>query len=99
MALLLLDLIGSCQFLTAAPALYRSILALLLQHAGSHVGISGRTGAGKSSLVAALLRLAPISGGRVTIDGRDTATLSPSQLRHAIGIEARLLACLSADPA
>lgn len=53
--------------------------------AGSHVGICGRTGAGKSSLLAALLRLAPIHSGRITIDGRDIATVDPAELRRAVG--------------
>lgn len=53
--------------------------------AGSHVGICGRTGAGKSSLLAALLRLAPIAAGRITIDGHDIATLAPATLRRAVG--------------
>jgi ABC-type multidrug transport system fused ATPase/permease subunit len=53
--------------------------------AGNHVGICGRTGAGKSSLLAALLRLTPTSGGRISIDGRDIATIPPEALRRAVG--------------
>jgi ATP-binding cassette subfamily C (CFTR/MRP) protein 10 len=43
--------------------------------AGAKVGIVGKTGGGKSTLNAALLRLVPISQGRVLIDGVDIATL------------------------
>jgi ABC-type multidrug transport system fused ATPase/permease subunit len=59
--------------------------------AGSHVGICGRTGAGKSSLLAALLRLTPLAGGRVLVDGRDVAGTPLRQLRAAIGKPAVLL--------
>lgn len=49
------------------------------------MGICGRTGAGKSSLLAALLRLTPIASGRITVDGVDVAALPPQALRRAIG--------------
>ena len=49
------------------------------------MGICGRTGAGKSSLLAALLRLTPIASGRITIDGTDVASIPPKVLRRAIG--------------
>lgn len=50
------------------------------------VGIVGRTGAGKSSLVAALFRQAKISEGRILIDGVDTQELSLRQLRASVAI-------------
>ncbi|CAB3379679.1 Hypothetical predicted protein [Cloeon dipterum] len=50
------------------------------------VGIVGRTGAGKSSLISALFRLAKCSGGRILIDGIDTVTLGLHQLRANISI-------------
>ncbi|PSC76164.1 ABC transporter C family member 13 isoform X1 isoform A [Micractinium conductrix] len=53
---------------------------------GSHVGVCGRTGAGKSSLLAALLRLAPLSGGRITLDCVDVATLPLAVLRGSVGV-------------
>ena len=43
--------------------------------AGSSVGIAGRTGAGKSSLIAALLRLAETEAGVVSVDGVDVALI------------------------
>lgn len=60
-------------------------LAASRHAAGAHVGICGRTGAGKSSLLAALLRLTPISTGRITVDGVDVSALPLRVLRRAIG--------------
>lgn len=49
------------------------------------VGIVGRTGAGKSSLIAALFRLTNIDG-QVIIDGRNTKELGLHDLRSKISI-------------
>lgn len=49
------------------------------------VGIVGRTGAGKSSLIAALFRLANVDGS-LLIDGIDTKTIHLSDLRNRITI-------------
>ncbi|PNF26795.1 hypothetical protein B7P43_G17383, partial [Cryptotermes secundus] len=50
------------------------------------VGIVGRTGAGKSSLIAALFRLAGISSGQIQIDGIDIASVGLHDLRSKISI-------------
>lgn len=51
------------------------------------MGIVGRTGAGKSSLISALFRLTGEGlEGSVVIDGRDTATVGLSDLRSRISI-------------
>ncbi|GAB6021564.1 hypothetical protein CHUAL_004160 [Chamberlinius hualienensis] len=52
---------------------------------GEKVGIVGRTGAGKSSMVAALFRLASTEG-TITIDGVNIATLSLIKYREKISI-------------
>ena len=54
--------------------------------AGQKVGIVGRTGAGKSSLQAALFRLVELSGGSILIDGTDISTVGLHELRSQISI-------------
>ncbi|CAH0557993.1 unnamed protein product [Brassicogethes aeneus] len=52
---------------------------------GEKIGIVGRTGAGKSSLITALFRLSPIEGNLI-IDGLDTKEIGLSDLRKKISI-------------
>ncbi|KAJ8979912.1 hypothetical protein NQ317_005348 [Molorchus minor] len=52
---------------------------------GEKVGIVGRTGAGKSSLISALFRLTPLEGN-IYIDGVDTQKLGLNFLRKHISI-------------
>lgn len=53
--------------------------------AGSKVGVVGRTGAGKSSIINALFRLSYIDG-RILIDGIDTGEINLQSLREKISI-------------
>jgi ATP-binding cassette subfamily C (CFTR/MRP) protein 1 len=48
------------------------------------VAIVGRTGSGKSSLVSALLRLYPLSGGAVLVGGMDVSAYSAASVRASI---------------
>ena len=45
------------------------------------VGVVGESGSGKSTLARALLRLEPITSGKVSFCGTDLQTLSPTELR------------------
>ncbi|KAK7325305.1 hypothetical protein VNO77_29465 [Canavalia gladiata] len=53
---------------------------------GTQVGIIGRTGAGKSSVLNALFRLTPICTGSITIDGVDIRSIPVSELRTHLAI-------------
>ncbi|KAL5631354.1 hypothetical protein ACGC1H_007018 [Rhizoctonia solani] len=53
---------------------------------GERVGIVGRTGAGKTSLLTALFRVAPLSGGTIEIDGVNIEKVGIETLRHRLSI-------------
>ena len=52
--------------------------------AGQKIGICGRTGSGKSSLLLAILRLMELSSGSITIDGVNITDVSLQKLRSSI---------------
>ncbi|KAI5196133.1 P-loop containing nucleoside triphosphate hydrolase protein [Aureobasidium subglaciale] len=51
---------------------------------GEKIAICGRTGSGKSSIVAAIFGLLRVISGNITIDGLETKSLEPKALRSAI---------------
>ncbi|XP_059280885.1 ABC transporter C family member 2-like isoform X3 [Lycium ferocissimum] len=53
---------------------------------GQKVGIVGRTGAGKSSMLNALFRIVELERGRILIDGCDVASIGLTDLRSALSI-------------
>lgn len=53
---------------------------------GDKVGIVGRTGAGKSSMIQALFRMIELDAGRISIDGVDISTVPLSVLRKALAV-------------
>ena len=76
---------------------YRPGLPLVLNgvsfnvQAGEKVGICGRTGSGKSSLIVALWRLVEPCGGAIWLDGVDVSTIPLKTLRSAV-------TCIPQDP-
>ena len=71
---------------------YREGLPLVLKDLNiripgqSKVGIVGRTGAGKSTLMTALMRLAELDSGQIILDGVDIKTLGLQRLRSSIAV-------------
>ncbi|KAK8079856.1 hypothetical protein PG997_007674 [Apiospora hydei] len=52
--------------------------------AGEKVGIVGRTGSGKSSLLLTVVRMLDISAGSITVDGLDLTTLPREEVRSRL---------------
>lgn len=71
---------------------YRAGLPLVLRglnmdiRGGERIGIVGRTGAGKSSIMSALFRITELSGGSIKIDGVDISTIGLHDLRSRLAI-------------
>ena len=53
---------------------------------GEKIGLVGRSGAGKSTVVNLLLRFYDVQGGRILIDAQDIAGVSQDSLRARIGM-------------
>jgi ATP-binding cassette subfamily B multidrug efflux pump len=67
----------------AKPVLDRLNLTI---RPGERVGLVGRSGAGKSTMVNLLLRFYDVEGGRICIDGQDIAHVTQESLRASIGM-------------
>lgn len=71
---------------------YRKNLDLVLRgltvtfQGGHKIGVVGRTGSGKSTIMMCLLRILEASEGKIILDGRDISQLSLDDLRSKITI-------------
>ncbi|XP_041011924.1 ABC transporter C family member 10-like isoform X3 [Juglans microcarpa x Juglans regia] len=71
---------------------YRSTAPLVLCgisctfEGGHKIGIVGRTGSGKSTLIGALFRLVEPASGKITVDGLDVSKIGLHDLRSRLGI-------------
>lgn len=71
---------------------YRPGLPNVLNHismqikGGEKIGVVGRTGAGKSSLMLVLFRIVELSSGSINIDGIDISTIGLKDLRSKVSI-------------
>ena len=54
--------------------------------AGQRVGLVGKSGAGKSTVLALLQRFYETQGGSIEIDGQDIGSVTQESLRHAIAL-------------
>ena len=53
---------------------------------GEKIGLVGRSGAGKTTLMNVLLRLFDLEGGRIVVDGQDISQVDQETLRAQIGV-------------
>jgi ABC-type multidrug transport system fused ATPase/permease subunit len=67
-------------------------------HAGEKVGIVGRTGSGKSSLIQALFRFYPIEKGEILIDGRTANVQHREGEGCDLSVYRRAIAYIAQDP-
>jgi ATP-binding cassette subfamily B protein len=74
------------------PVLHRTSLAV---HAGEHVALVGRTGAGKTSALQLLAGLYAPWAGTVRIAGRDPALLAESERRKLLGVVPQMVQLFS----
>jgi ATP-binding cassette, subfamily B, multidrug efflux pump len=86
------DLAKSTDTVVAAPAPIAQTLKPVVNQLsltirpGEKIGLVGRSGAGKSTIVNLLLRFYDLEGGRILIDGTDIAGVTQDSLRANIGM-------------
>ncbi|XP_027169805.1 ABC transporter C family member 13 isoform X1 [Coffea eugenioides] len=72
------------RYMPSLPPALRGVSFIIT--GGTQVGVIGRTGAGKSSILNALFRLNPISGGCILVDGINIAEISLRDLRSHLAV-------------
>lgn len=89
---LLFGIISQLVALIAKQIRYRPGAPLVLTgisctfEGGHKIGIVGRTGSGKTTLIGALFRLVEPAGGKIVVDGFDISTIGLHDLRSHLGI-------------
>lgn len=73
---------------TGGPAGSRQVIQDLNLHIrpGEKIGLVGRSGAGKSTVLSLLLRFYDLQAGRILVDGQDIAQVSQHSLRAQVGM-------------
>ncbi|RAH58571.1 ABC multidrug transporter [Aspergillus piperis CBS 112811] len=84
-------------YTNSAPLVLRDI-DLHIQP-GEKIGVCGRTGSGKSSLLAALFHLVEYRQGTLKVDGQDLAHLPRSELRQSLNIITQEPFCVHSETA
>eukprot|EP00258_Populus_trichocarpa_P046275 XP_024462294.1 putative ABC transporter C family member 15 isoform X2 [Populus trichocarpa] len=79
------ELIGlDVQYSPSLPKVLKGITCTF--PGGKKIGVVGRTGSGKSTLIQALFRVIEPSGGQILIDGLDISKIGLRDLRSKLGI-------------
>jgi ABC-type multidrug transport system fused ATPase/permease subunit len=89
MSVKVLDLsVYSCEYASSYRPGLPPVLKGVTLHVdgGAKIGIVGRTGAGKSSMMSILFRLIELQSGSIVIDGQDISKLGLRQLRGRLSI-------------
>lgn len=87
---------GSIEFENAVMSYKPTLPPVLRQvsfsiHDKEKIGVCGRTGAGKSSLMLALFRIVELSEGNIRVDGVDISKIGLHDLRRRISIIPQVL--------
>lgn len=77
-------LIKQIRYRPDAPLVLRGISCIF--EGGHKIGIVGRTGSGKTTLISALFRLVKPAGGKIIVDGIDICKIGLCDLRSHFGM-------------
>ena len=74
----------TCSYRDDLPPIIKGVSLVI--EAGERIGIVGRTGSGKSTLISAILRLVDIIGGSIVIDDVDICSVGLHDIRPKISV-------------